>query len=500
MTPRVWLLLGPALLAADAAAPPAPVVTVGSKAFTESLILGDMVADLARSAGADVRYDRTRSLGGTQVLWQALVTGEIDVYPEYTGTIRQEILRGQSLPDNDALRRELATRGVRMSRSLGFNNTYALGMKEEVAQGLGVRSFSDLRQHQELRFGFSNEFMKRADGWPALKARYRLPQQDVRGLEHALAYPELSRGAIQVTELYSTDAEIRAYDIRVLVDDLHFFPRYEAVLLYRADLPERAPQAVAALATLEGAISERDMIDMNARVQIDRAPSAQVAADFLNRRFGLGVTAEERGLAARLWKYTREHLFLVAVSLAAAVAVAVPLGVLAAYRPRLGQVVLAGAGILQTIPSLALLVFLIRPFGLGVWPAIVALFLYSLLPVIRNTYAGLHDIPGPLRESAEALGLAWTARLWRIELPMASRAILAGVKTSAVINVGTATLGGLIGAGGYGQPIFQGIPLHDLGMVLEGAVPAAVMALAVQWVFEVVERFVVPRGLRLRTG
>jgi osmoprotectant transport system permease protein len=242
------------------------------------------------------------------------------------------------------------------------------------------------------------------------------------------------------------------------------------------------------------------MIDMNARVQLDREPSARVAADFLNRHFGLRVTADERGLAARLWKYTREHLFLVAVSLAAAVAVAVPLGALAAYRPRLGQFVLAGAGILQTIPSLALLVFLIRPFGLGVWPAIVALFLYSLLPVIRNTFAGLHDIPGPLRESAEALRLPWLARLWRIELPMASRAILAGVKTSAVINVGTATLGGLIGAGGYGQPIFQGIPLDDLGMVLEGAVPAAVMALAVQGVFEVVERLVVPRGLRLRVG
>ncbi len=154
----------------------------------------------------------------------------------------------------------------------------------------------------------------------------------------------------------------------------------------------------------------------------------------------------------------------------------------------------------QTIPSLALLIFMIPLFGIRERPAIAALFLYSRLPIVRNTYAGLHDIPLHIRESAVALGLPRLARLRLVELPMASRAILAGIKTSAVINVGTATLGGYIGAGGYGQPIFTGLRLDDMGLILQGAIPAAVLALAAQGLFEIAERFWVPKGLRLKAA
>ena len=128
--------------------------------------------------------------------------------------------------------------------------------------------------------------------------------------------------------------------------------------------------------------------------------------------------------------------------------------------------------------------------GIGAKPALVALFLYSLLPIVRNTATGLRDIPVSLRESAEALGLPARARLLRIELPMASRSILAGIKTAAVINVGTATIGALIGAGGFGQPILTGIRRDDLSMILfEGAIPAALLALAVQGAFDLAERW-----------
>ena len=132
-------------------------------------------------------------------------------------------------------------------------------------------------------------------------------------------------------------------------------------------------------------------------------------------------------------------------------------------------------------------------------PQLSALFLYSLLPIVRNTYTGLRDIPPPVRESAEALGLPPGARLRLVELPMASREILAGIKTSAVINVGTATLGALIGAGGYGQPILTGIRLDDVGLILQGAIPAALLALLVQGVFDLAELVVVPKGLRLKS-
>jgi osmoprotectant transport system permease protein len=483
-----------ALLAAGCG-PPA----VGSKAFPESLILGEMTAQLARSRGVEMAHDRTRGLGGTQVLWEALVNGDIVVYPEYTGTITQQIFAGRRLDSDDAIRAALAEHGVRMSGSLGFNDTYALGMKEATAERLHIRTISDLRAHPELRFRFSNEYMERGDdGWARLRQAYDLPQKDVRGMEHSLALQALAGGDIDVTELYSTDAEIRAGGLRVLQDDRHFFPAYRAVLLYRADFADKHPEVIEEWRRLEGTISEDDMIGMNERAKLKHEPEGRVAADFLRARFGVSAAPPERGLLARLGDTTLAHLFLVAVSLTAAVVVAVPLGVWAARRPRQGQVILGAAGVLQTIPSLALLALLIPLFHLGAGSAIVALFLYSLLPIVRNTYAGLHDIPPQVRESAEALGLPRWARLRLIELPLASRSILAGIKTSAVINVGTATLGGLIGAGGYGQPIFKGIPLIRTDLILEGAVPAALMALLVQWAFELAERRVVPRGLRLR--
>jgi osmoprotectant transport system permease protein len=434
------------------------------------------------------------------VLWEALKRGELDVYPEYTGTLRQELFAARGLRDDAALREALAAEELRMSASIGFNNTYALGMKEAEAERLGIRRISDLRAHPELRLGFSNEFMDRGDGWPSLRDRYQLPQQEVRGLDHDLAYQGLESGAIQVTDLYSTDAEIAAYGLRVLEDDLKHFPAYDAVLLYREDWARRNPRVLAVILRMEGLISEQEMVQLNARARLERVPESQVASEFLTRKLGIEPEVRADSLASRLWRRTREHLFLVLVSLLGAVAVAVPLGVLAAKRARVGRVVLGLAGIIQTVPSLALLVVMIPLLGIGSRPAIVALFLYGLLPIVRNTAAGLSGIPGDIRESAEALGLPPRARLWRVELPLASPSILAGIQTAAVINVGTATLGALIGAGGYGQPILTGIRLDDTGLILEGAVPAALLALAVSALFELIERLVVPRGLRVSQG
>ncbi|MBT4092865.1 MAG: ABC transporter permease subunit [Nitrospinaceae bacterium] len=471
-------------------------VTVASKTFTESVVLGELLSALIRDSGAASRH--RRELGGTRILWSALLSGEIDVYPEYTGTISQEILAGENLKTEPEVRAALKKRGVLMSRPLGFNNTYAMGMKKETAGRLGIRTISDLRKHPELKFGFSNEFMDRGDGWPSLKARYRLPQLSVRGLDHNLAYRALEGGDIHLIDLYATDADIKYYDLFTLGDDLNFFPRYDAVILYRADLKKRAPKAVRSFLRLGGRIGEGPMIRMNARAKIDKVAESRVASEFLADAFG--VVSKSRVISPwrRLMRTARDHLYLVVISLLAAILVSIPLGIWAARSPLAGQVILGVVGIIQTIPSLALLVFMIPLLGIGGPPAMMALFLYSLLPIVRNTYAGLHDIPVGLRESAEALGLPVRARLRLVELPLASRAILAGVKTSAVINVGTATLGALIGAGGFGQPILTGIRLDDVGLILEGAVPAAGLALLVQGGFDLLERFLVSEGLRLK--
>lgn len=476
---------------ASATAGPSGVV-IGSKNFTESVVLGEVARLQARAAGVDARHQR--DMGGTRILWRALRGGDIDAYAEYTGTLTHELLPDMP-PDAGigALRRRLRRLGIGITDPLGFNNTYALGMREERARQRGIRDIGDLAAHPDLKLAFSNEFMQRGDGWPGLKQAYHLPMT-ARGMDHALAYRALAAGAIDVTDLYATDAEIAYYHLRVLDDGRHYFPRYDAVYLYRLDLVRRAPAFVTALEGLAGGIDADAMRGMNKAVKIDGDSATRAAAAFL----GVDAPATGSRFGARLWHHTLQHLALTGISLALAIVLAVPLGILAARRRRLGQVVLGLAGILQTVPSLALFVFMIPLFGIGAEPAIAALFLYSLLPIVRNTHAGLAGIEPSLLESAAALGLPRRTRLWRVELPLALRSILAGVKIAAVINVGTATLGALIGAGGYGQPILTGIRLDDIGLILQGAVPAALLALLVQGIFELVERLLTPRGLRLR--
>ncbi len=471
-------------------------VRVGSKSFTESVILGETVAQLIASAGYPT--DHRAQLGGTAFLWNALLAGELDAYPDYTGTLIQEVLAAENLSDIAALEAALNARGILMTAPLGFNNTYAIGMRQDRAEALGITTTSDLRAHPELVGGFSNEFMDREDGWPGLRAAYGMPHTNVRGLDHDLAYRGLESGSIDFTDLYSTDAEIAYYGLRVLADDAGFFPEYQAVVLYRDDLRERVPEIDRLLGRLAGRLDEAAMTGLNARAKLDGVPEARGAAEFLTAEIleGEGAPPKDETRPERVARHTVEHLRLVLISLFAAIAAAIPLGIVAAKHARLGQVILGVVGMIYTIPSLALLVFMIPLLGIGGPPAMLALFLYSLLPIVRNTHSGLHDIPQPLRESAMALGLSPAATLWKIELPLAARSILAGVKTSAVINIGTATLGALIGAGGYGQPILTGIRLDDMGLILEGAIPAALLALVAQAAFELAERVVVPRGLR----
>jgi len=479
-------------------------VHVGSKKFTESVVLGEMVRALSEEAGIETTH--YRELGGTQLVFQALRQGDIDVYPEYTGTIAEEILSGQSVESLDQMRSALNAAGVEISQPLGFNNTYALAMKKERAQELGITRVSDLSRFPDLAFGFSNEFIDRQDGWENLRTHYDLPQRKVSGLDHDIAYRQLKHGSIDLIDAYSTDAKIEIYDLLLLEDDREYFPRYDAVLLYRDDLSRRAPEIIASIRRLEGAIDAAEMISANSRVEVDRISEGRAAAEFLTSRLGITVDVSESTRWQRIGQRTVEHLDLVRRSLIPAILIAIPLGILAVRQRRIGQAILGIVGIVQTIPSLALLVVLMpliayagfNSVGLGSVTAVVALLLYSLLPIVRNTHAGLRNIAPEHHESACAMGLPSMFRLLRIELPLASPSILAGIKTAAVLNVGFATLGALIGAGGYGQPIITGIRLNDTGLILEGAIPAAALALVVQGGFDFSEKWIIPAGLRLK--
>ena len=467
-------------------------VIIGSKKFTESYVLGEIATRALHDAG--IPAEHRQGMGGTIILWEALRTGQIDVYPEYTGTIAQEILRnGRPMTPNE-IRNALAKFGVGMTESLGFNNTYALVMRRSAAKRLGIRTISDLQKHPDLRLGLTHEFLGREDGWSRLRERYALPQRNVTGIDHALGYSALASGEIDVKDAYSTDARIEQNDLVTLEDDRNFFPKYEAIFLYRLSLPQ---SAIAVLRRLEATLDERRMMRLNA--EAERTKNYTKAADSYFAERSAGNAASEESLARKEARWILRHLQLTGLSLLLAVILGVPLGIVASRGGPLGHGILAFAGIVQTIPSLALLALLVPLpfFGISARTAIAALFLYGLLPIVRNTASGLQDIPRSLRESAVALGLSQAARLCEIYLPMASRSILSGIKTSAVINVGTATLAALIGAGGLGEPILSGLNLNDHATILEGAIPAALLALAVQGLFDLLDRVLIPRGLRL---
>jgi osmoprotectant transport system permease protein len=460
---------------------------VGSKRFTESYILGEILAQSAARAGAPVEH--RPGLGNTAILFEALARGSIDAYPEYTGTIAREILKEAAPLDLAGLNRRLAPLGLAASLPLGFSNGYALGVREGVASARGIARVSDLARHADLALGLSHEFLRREDGWPGLKAAYALPHASPRGLDHGLAYEALAAGQVDVIDLYTTDAKIARFGVKALADDRGFFPRYDAVVLHRLGAASRHPAAFAAWRSLEGRLDEATMIRLNGRAELDGLPFDRVAREFL----GGGTAGASRGLwqavfAPDFARLAAEHATLVLASLAAAVALGVPMGILAARVRAFAQPLLALAGLVQTVPSLALLAFLIPLTGIGAAPALVALFLYALLPIARNTHAGILGVSAGLRDAALALGLRPGQVLARIELPLALPVILAGVKTAAVVNVGTATIAAFVGAGGFGERIAQGLAVNDHRLLLAGAIPAAALALAVHAAFEIAER------------
>jgi osmoprotectant transport system permease protein len=471
-----------------------PQVTVGSKAFPESWILGEALGELA-SAGATVT--ERRNLGGTEVLWNALVAGDIDAYIEYTGTLSDIILKSESRLDLASIRAGLTPLGIGVSDPLGFTDSYALAVTRATAEKLGLRTVSDLARHPELRAAFTHEFMGRKDGYAGLASKYGLAFHDVRGIQHELAYEALASGQTDVSDIYTTDPQIERLGLVLLDDDREFFARYDAVLVYRLALRARAPRAFAEMLRLVGVVDQAHMLRANSLVAT-KAESPEGAATWLLRETlgSPGPRQDRRSTSAAIGAAVLRHLELVCAALLAAICVGIPLGIFAARSRGLGALTLTTTGLLQTIPSLALLALLIPILGIGAPPALVALFLYGLLPIVRNTYAGLTGIAPNLIEAAEAIGLSPRERLIYVELPLALPTIMAGITTSATITVGTATLAALVGAGGLGDAILEGIALRDTGRILQGALPAAALALLVQAGFALLERAIVPRGLQ----
>jgi len=503
------MMLGIALVFAtmQVVAPPQRPVVVASKPFGESYVLAEMFSQLLEARG--MRVDRRPGLGATEVAFRALTTGAIDVYPEYTGTGLLAILGEQPIADKDAVFREVSTKfreryGARWLSPLGFQNTYAIAVRRATADSLHLKTLSDLAATSgRIRAGLTADFVGRADGLPGLQKAYGLHFADVRVLGPAVKYQALAAGQVDVIDGYSTDGLIARYDLLVLDDDRHFFPPYEAAALVGRRLVDEMPQALVALGELSGRIDQTRMRAMNKRVEVDGVAASVVARDALH---DLGLVAvaetlrttarsarsslfsyvvEQRGTLARL---TLRHIELVVLSLLIAILIAVPLGLILERAGRGAESFIRSVGVLQTLPGIALLAFMIPLFGIGVVPALVALVLYSLYPIVRNTYTGVRDADPAAVAAAHALGMTDAQVLREVRLPLAAPIIMAGVRTAAVIDVGTATLAAFIGAGGLGEPIVAGLALSDTRMILSGAIPAALLAVAVDAGLAIVER------------
>ncbi|NND68308.1 MAG: ABC transporter permease subunit [Halioglobus sp.] len=467
-----------------------PDVRIASKTFIESYVLGEIAAQLLAGHGFTVEHEQ--GLGGTLVAYEALKSGSVDLYPDYTGTLAQAVLGRPGLDDTQ-LATALAGQGLQMRVFLGFNNSYAMGVSGPAARERKLARVSDLVNYPELRAAFSHEFLNREDGWPALRAAYNLPHQPV-GIEHALAYVAIESGQLDFTDAYTTDGELSTRDIVLLEDDLGFFPQYNTVLLTRTDMPD---DVAAVLAKLEGILDEPTMQRLNYAVASGDESPAAVAATFLRER-GLvtGPAPVEDSRAERILANTATHLKLTGIALVLACLIAIPVALVLSRFERAARSLLYITGLIQTIPALALLALLIPIMGLGQTPAIFALFLYSLLPIVRNTLTGLFSVDPLLKEVATGMGLTGGQQLWHVELPLAIPTLLAGVKTAAIVSIGTATLAAFVGAGGLGEPIITGLNLNDHRLILEGALPAAALAIAAELLFEWVERALIPAHLR----
>jgi osmoprotectant transport system permease protein len=490
------LLLGLVLAGAlPAAVHAADKIVVGSKAFTEGYVLGEIAAQ-AIEASSKVPVERKLGMGSTGILFEALKSGAIDVYPDYTGTLSEAILKRPDLKSVEDIQHALVDLDLVISAPLGFDDTYALAVKESFAENHDLHTISDLsRVEASIRAAFSYEFMDRKDGYTRMAEAYglHLAAERVNRMEHSLAFQAIDDGAVDLIDVNSTDAKIEKSKLRVLKDDRGFFPVYQAVWVARKGFAQGHPREWQALLSLKGSISEQAMIEMNAQADIQKLSFAKIASQFLGSE-APRPQSWQSGVLLR----TREHLWLVGLSLLFSVLVGIPLGLLAVRYHAAGQGILVTSALVQTVPSLALLCFLIPVFGVGTKPALAALCLYSLLPVVLNTFTGVRGVDPKHLENARAFGLNDRQILFRIILPLASPTVLAGIKTATIVSIGTATLAALVGAGGYGAPIVSGLSLNDVPTILTGAIPAALMALLAYGLFEILGMALIPTGIRKR--
>ena len=343
-----------------------------------------------------------------------------------------------------------------------------------------------------MRIAFPHEFMSREDGWPGLQAHYDF-ERAAGSIEHGLAYQAINADQVDIIAVYTSDGQIIQSDLIILEDDLGFFPGYLAAFLTRNNVDR---DVLEILETLSGRFDDKRMRELNLAVLDPDASYADIANSFLRDEGLIAATGESRTIYDDLIKNTQRHLKLTIIALAFAIVTGVGIASIVYPHQRLAGAFLYFTGLLQTVPSIALLALLIPVVGVGQVPAIIALFLYSLLPIARSTITAMLAIPAGYRQVAAAMAMTRAEEMKYVLMPLAMPHVIAGIRTAAVISIGTATLAAFIGAGGLGDPIVTGLALNDSQLILQGAVPAAALAILTEILFGLIERSLVVPHMR----
>jgi len=455
-------------------------ITIGAKKFTEANVMAYVLAHTLKSIDSSLDIKVLENLGGTGIVTTATENQEIDLYVDYTGTLKETFkTTDETLPG------ELLKHNLKFGFELGFNNSYGMAVKHHST----LSKMSDIKNHHRL--GISHEFLKRKDGFSGLASHYGFNIKPLV-IEYSLLQHSLKSDKLDIIEIFTTDAKIIKYNLKVLKDDQHFYKRYDALVVFNKTFYEQNKQLVSDLSSkLFLKISDKQIQKLNHLVDIEGLNYEESARSFTKSNTHIKSSYE-----STIWPHFYEHLEYLFLTIIICIFIGVPLGVTTAKSQLFERVILSLISITQTIPSLALLVFLIPLFGLGKTTTLIALCLYGLLPIVKSTHMGIKKIPKELSEYSKLIGMSFFQRIFKIEIPLALIDIVSGVKLTAIYTIGVTVIAAFVGAGGLGTLIVTGLSLNNTDIILQGALPSAGLAIIVEIIFQkVIPYFMKDRGL-----
>lgn len=481
-------------------------VTIGGKVFTEQSILVDLLAQLLEDH--QIAVIKKKNLGGTLVAFEALKKNDLDIYVEYSGTSYHSIFKQKDILSQEEtfnfLKKEFSKNNIYSFPSLGFSNSYALVSKINNP----YNQISDLKiDSKKYSIAFEHELLTRPDGFPEFSKTYDLEFKKVSSMNVGLMYQAVHQGQVDFGIGYTTDGRNKAFEMKIIKDDLRFFPQYFASILVHEKALKAYPELKKILSGLNNKISAEEMTEMNYLVDVKKMSPLKVTRNFLQKKKlikssenNLDIMSENYLIknSALLFSKLKEHLYICIYALLFTFFFGFIFGIAAYWNQRIKQFVFILVNIFQTVPSLALFGFLIPFLGIGFKPSLIALVMYALLPLVHNVYTGLSEVDKDIIQSFKAIGMNRWQILTKIQIPMALPTLSAGLRTSTVIIIGTATIAAFIGAGGLGELIFQGISSMDHRLILLGAIPAALLALIADFLIYSLCRFLTSQGIKNR--